>query len=109
MPTYVRPSRVVIDEGGSGAAIAVLLAAAAVAAASSVLAIIVHALILILIAAAVLAAAGIAWLVRVLRRDELRMWHPAVPASEPAEAAPAPQVTPAPRWPEIEPRRQQAP
>jgi hypothetical protein len=109
MPTFIRPARVVVDESGSGLAIAAVLGVFAVAAISSVAAILIHAMVLILIGLGVLAAAGTAWLVHVLRRDGLRMWHPPVPAAGlvPADVAGAAQALSAPRPLAIEAPHQQ--
>jgi hypothetical protein len=100
MPVFRHPARVVVDEGGSDLAAAVL-AIAAVAVIASVIAVIIHTLVLILATLAVLTVAGTAYLVRVLRRDGLRMWRPPsvgpapapvrVVASRPAQAIPAPR------------------
>jgi hypothetical protein len=83
MPTFIKPARVVVDESGSGLAIAAVFGVFAVAAISSVAAIRIHAMVLILIGLGMLAAAGSAWLVHVLRRDGLWLWHAPTAAPEP--------------------------
>jgi hypothetical protein len=101
MPTFIKPGRVIVDEGGSSAAIAVLAAGVALAAISSIAAAVMHALILILIGLAALVTLGIAWLIHILRRDGMHPWRPPPPAQSTAPRCAIPARLPL----AIEPQR----
>lgn len=77
MPVFIRPRRVIVDEGGSGFLVAAVLAAGAgVVAIGSVLGdIIVAALVTV----GVLAVAGVAVLAYLLRRDRAALCSPVRP------------------------------
>lgn len=84
MAVFIRPARVVIDEGGGGLLAAAVAAAAAVTAA--VASVIGDIVLAAGVAVGVAVAVALGVLVHVLRRDGVRLYAPVRPASPPALA-----------------------